>query len=143
MRLPSARSRTGSAAVELAVVLPFLAFLFVITIDFARIFYVSLTLSSCARNGMIYASNIANYSGWEGSSSQISSVQQAAVADGTSLNPALTTSNVSVVTGTSNGHSVVTVTVSYTFSTITNFPTVPSVTISRSEQTRVAPAAPS
>ncbi len=140
---PDARRRSGVAATELAVVLPFICLLFVITIDFARIFYVSLTLASCARNGALFASNIANYTGWEGSSSQISSVQQAAVADAPSLNPALSTSNVSVTNGTSNGNSVITVSVTYTFTTITNFPGAPSITLTRSEQTRVAPAAPS
>ncbi len=51
------KSRSGAAAVELAILLPFLCFLFVIAVDFARVFYFTLTLQNCARNGAYYASN--------------------------------------------------------------------------------------
>ncbi len=49
--------RRGVAVVELAVLLPLLVFLFVVTVDFARVYYFSLTLQNCARAGAMYASD--------------------------------------------------------------------------------------
>jgi hypothetical protein len=48
--------RPGAATVELAVLLPFLAFFFVIAIDWARIFYTTVTIQSAARNAAYYCS---------------------------------------------------------------------------------------
>jgi hypothetical protein len=48
--------RPGAATVELAVLLPFLAFFFVIGCDWARIFYTSMTIQNAARNAAYYAS---------------------------------------------------------------------------------------
>ena len=53
-------ARRGAAAVELALVLPFLAFLFVIAVDWSRIFYFTVIVTSCARNGALYASDPPN-----------------------------------------------------------------------------------
>lgn len=125
----------GGAAVELAVLLPLLATLFLIATDYARIFYCSVILENCARNGALYASNAFNYS------MPYSSVAQAALADGANLNPPLTASNVTVANSTdANGNASVTVTINYTFQTITNYPGLPSsVNLTRSVQMRVAP----
>ena len=49
--------RRGATVVELAVLLPLLVFVFVIAVDFARVFYYSLTLTNCARAGAMYASD--------------------------------------------------------------------------------------
>lgn len=129
------KERRGAAAVELAVLLPFLVYLFLISIDYARIFYCSLTIENCARNGAVFASNVNNYS------SPYSSIQQAAIADGGNLNPPLTTDNVTVANGTdANNNSIVTVTVTYVFQTITGYPGLPTtVNLSRSVEMRVAP----
>src|SRR5437016_4731782 len=48
------QSRLGAAAVELAVLLPLLIFLFVITLEWGRVFYYSVTMSNAARQGAIY-----------------------------------------------------------------------------------------
>ena len=48
--------RRGTATAELAVLLPFLAFLFVIGADWSRIFYTSMTIQNAARNAAYYAS---------------------------------------------------------------------------------------
>ena len=48
--------RRGAATAELAILLPFLAFLFVIGSDWARIFYTSMTIQNAARNAAYYAS---------------------------------------------------------------------------------------
>jgi hypothetical protein len=136
--------RRGIAAAELAVLLPFLTAMFVLAIDYARVFYATVVVANCARNGAVYASNIANYPGWEGQAGTYTSIQQAALADAGGLSPALTASNVSVTGGSQDGNALITVTVTYTFTTVTNFPLLPGgITIQRSTQTRVAPAAPS
>jgi Flp pilus assembly protein TadG len=127
--------RQGVAAVELAVLLPLLVFLLMIAIDYARIFYYSLTIENCARNGAVFACNASNYQ------MPYSSIAQAAIADGTNLNPPLTTSNVTVANGTdANNNPTVTVTVNYTFQTITGYPGLPTtVNLARSVEMRVAP----
>lgn len=50
------KSRFGSAAVELALLSPLLCFLFVVAIDYARVFYFTMAVTSCARNGALYGS---------------------------------------------------------------------------------------
>src|SRR5438128_6784064 len=52
--------RTGVATVELAILAPFLCFLFVVATDFARIFYYAVTIQNCARNGAYYAADYPN-----------------------------------------------------------------------------------
>lgn len=131
----ASRRRKGAAAVELAVLLPLLMFLFVIAVDYARIFFYSLTVENCARNGALCASNAFTYP------MPYNSIAQAALADGGSLSPPLTASDITVVNGTdaSNNPSV-TVTVNYSFQTITKYPGLPStVNLVRSVEMRVAP----
>jgi Flp pilus assembly protein TadG len=129
------KARRSAATVELAVLLPILMFLLLVAVDYARIFYYSLTIENCARNGAQFACNTSNYQ------MPYSSIQQAAIADGGNLNPPLTTANVSVANGTdANNNPTVTVTVSYTFQTITGYPGLPStVNLVRSVEMRVAP----
>ena len=50
------KTRRGAATVELAVLLPFLAFFFVIGVDWARIFFVTMTIENAARNAAYYGS---------------------------------------------------------------------------------------
>jgi hypothetical protein len=129
------------AAVELAVVAPFLVFLFVVAVDFARVFYYAVAIDNCARNGAAFGSQTAGTPNWEGGAGQITSMQQAAVADGANLNPPVTADNVTVTNSTdADGNSCVVVTVNYTFSTLTNLPGVPSkVNLQRAAQMRIAP----
>lgn len=136
--------RKGAALAELAILLPFLVFVFVIAIDWARIFYYTVTIDNCARNGAIYASQVFNSQEWQGTSAQIQDVQNAAVADAGSLNPALKTSDVNIATiKDSDGNSAVVVTVNYTFKTIINYPGIPSqVSLVRTAQMRLAPQVP-
>lgn len=135
MLIQAGKRRRGAAAVELAVLLPLLMFLFVIAIDYGRIFYYSLTLENCARNGAVFGSNVSNYS------TPYSSIQQAAIADGANLTPPLTTDDVAVANGNdADNNPTVTVTVSYSFRTITGYPGLPrTVNLSRSLAMRVAP----
>ena len=134
MRRMHARRR-AVAAVELAVLLPFLAFLFVIALDWARIFYYSETVANCARNGALYGSD--PYSSYK---SPYTSVTQAALADASNLSPAPTVTSTS---GSDSNGSYVEVTVSYPFQTVTNFPGVPASTnVVRTVRMNIAPDLP-
>jgi Flp pilus assembly protein TadG len=126
--------------VELALVLPFLAFLFVITVDFARVFHYQMTIHNCARNGALFGSNLRSYqeAGWVNSYNDITS---ATLADGATLNPPLASSHVTVANGTgSDGNPNVTVTINYPFTTITQFPGCGStLNLKAAASMRVAP----
>jgi hypothetical protein len=50
------RSVTGGALVELAIVLPLLLIIFAGTVDFARVFYATISLTNAARAGAQYGS---------------------------------------------------------------------------------------
>jgi hypothetical protein len=146
--------RRGSAVVELALLLPFLVFIFLVSVDFARIIYYTIVIDNCCHNASIFGSNtydnqnqqwIGNAQYWQGPSNQMVSTEQAAAnVDGTNLSPALSTSNVTVSgSQDASGNQVNIVTISYTFNTITQFPGIPStVTIKRTSQVRVAPPTP-
>jgi Flp pilus assembly protein TadG len=130
------RSRRGAASVELAVLLPLLLFLFMIAVDYGRIFYYSLILENCARNGAIYGSDpIA------AAQSPYSSIQQAALAETTNISPQPT---VTSANGSDpSGNPYVEATVVWQFNSVGNFPGVPSTTIlSRKVRMRVAPTTP-
>src|SRR5947209_2129161 len=121
--------RRAAAAVELALLLPFLAFIFVAGVDYARIFYYYLGVTNCARSGALYGS--AN----DTNSTDSAGIQSAAKAEAPDLSAQLT---VSSTTGSdSAGNPFVAVTVSYPFKTIAKFPGIPSsATISRTVQMR-------
>jgi Flp pilus assembly protein TadG len=126
------RPRRAAAAVELALLLPFLTFIFVAGVDYARVFYYYLTVTNCARSGALYGCADGAHA------ADTSGIQSAAKAESTELAPSL---HVTSTTGTdSTGNPFVAVTVSYPFKTIANFPGIPSsATIIRTVQMRVAP----
>jgi Flp pilus assembly protein TadG len=132
--------RAGVAAVEFAVLAPFLAFLFLVTVDFARVFYYQLVLDNCARNGALLAANLRSYqeTGWVTPDNTIAG---AATADGSGLNPPLTSSQVSVTYAIgADKNTNVTVSVSYNFTTITQFPGLGDpITLTAKSTMRVAP----
>jgi hypothetical protein len=106
------------------------------SVDFARAFYFTSIVANCARNGALYGSDPV-----AATESPYTSIQQAALADAANLSPAPT---VSSANGTdSSGNPYVQVTVSYPFTTITNFPGFPSGNISRTVRMRVAVTTPS
>ena len=126
--------RRGAAAVELAVLLPFLCFVFVASLDFCRVFYYSVTVSNCARNGAAY-----------GSADQVrardtNGILAAAQADAR-FN--LDTQRLTVNSSTDADASYVQVTVNYPFTTITQYPAIPRQTnLSRTVRMDVVPATP-
>ena len=148
------RARPAAAAVEFAVLAPFLAFLFVIAVDWARVFYYSIAVRNCARNGALYLSQ--KQSAKTTSSpytdsgyvnlyvNSASPVTAAALADAPDLTP---TPTVTSATGSDSYGSYVEVTVSYTFQTVTNFAVgsfvVPSSTdVTRTVRMYVPPESP-
>lgn len=122
--------------VELALLLPLLVLLFVIAVDFARVFYFSVTLTNCARAGAMYASDPT-----VSAESPFASTQAAALADATNLSPAPTVTSVNGVD--SAGRPYVEVTAAYTFKTITGLPGVPSqVNLTRKVRMNVSAGSP-
>src|SRR5205807_5124453 len=98
----SCHPRRAVAVVELAILLPLLTFLFVIAIDWARVFYYDLTIWNCARQGALYGSGAAL-------AAPGVSLQTSALADASNLTPQPTVSSAS---GTdANGNSTIGVTV--------------------------------
>jgi Flp pilus assembly protein TadG len=158
------KTRRGAATVELAVLLPVLAFLFVIGVDWSRIFYTTMTIENAARNGAYYASE------YPGVTDKMvygyATVYDAAADD---VEMPLGTTNMGMYYGTTStnsygtsipttgttvpdstdqyGTNVKIITVTFPFSMISNFPIpVPgvstSVTLSRSVVMRTAPVLP-
>lgn len=134
--VPRCRRRAGVAVVELAILLPLLALLFVIAVDFARVFHYSLTLTNCARAGALYAGDPTG-----AVESPFASVQAAALAEAAHLSPP---PQITARNGADNsGRAYVEVTAAYQFRTITGFPGVPnSVNLARTVRVDLAPATP-
>jgi Flp pilus assembly protein TadG len=151
---PRRAVRKGAQAVEFAILLPFLAFMFVIAIDWARVFYYSITVTNCARNGALYLS--LQQSAKTTSSPYTDSgyvnlyansknpVTAAALADAPNLTP---TPTVSSTTGSDSYGSYAEVTVSYPFQTVTgfsvaNFVVPQSTNVTRTVRMYVPPESP-
>lgn len=129
-------SRYGAAVVELAVVLPLLVFIFVVAVDFSRLFYYSVTLTNCARAGAMYASDPTT-----SAESPFASAQAAALADATNLNPAPTITTLYGADAT--GKPYAEVSAAYTFRTITGFPGIPNeVNLTRTVRMTVSASSP-
>jgi Flp pilus assembly protein TadG len=129
-------SRRGTAAAELALLLPFLGLLLLITIDFARLYYHYTIVTNCARNGALYSSDAT-----AAKESPYANVTAAAQADASDLSPLPT---VSSTNGTdSAGNAYVEVTVTYPFTTISSYPGLPNpINLTRTVRMRVAPTTP-
>ena len=123
-------SRRGAAAVELALLLPVLLFLFVAIIDFGRVFYYSQTVENAARAGALYLSDDDAVA-----TSPYANVHDAALADASNLSPqpAVASSN-----GTdASGNPYVRVTVSWSFHLLINYPGIGgTVNLARTLQMR-------
>jgi Flp pilus assembly protein TadG len=128
--------RRGAAAAEFAIVLPFLVFLFVIAVDFCRVFYCVQTVTGAAETAALYASGAARHTS---DLSAEAAAQQAGAADGTTLDPPLRPGDVAV----SLDATAATVTVSYDFKTLTSYPGIPdTIHIVRIVRMPLAPRAP-
>jgi Flp pilus assembly protein TadG len=129
---PRTEIRTGSVAVEMAILLPFLAFCFIAGVDYCRVFYYVQAVQNAASTGAMW--------GCQDSTTAVdtATIKSTALADATNLSPA---PNITSTTGTdSDGNPTVSVTASYTFKTLTNYPGIPSsTTITRTVTMRVCP----
>jgi Flp pilus assembly protein TadG len=137
MRISSrcVRRRNAVAAVELALLLPLLCFLFVVAVDFGRVFAFSLTLTNAARNGAVHGSAD------RGAAVDRTGIENAVRADATNLDSQKLTVTSSV--DDASNPTYVDVTVTYPFDTITRYPGVPSQTfLRRTVRMRVAPDTP-
>jgi Flp pilus assembly protein TadG len=146
-------SRRGTAATEMAILLPVFAFLLVATIDYARVFYYGVTLTNCARNGAQWASNPYNYDPTLPVQSPYKNVTDAALADAPSLSPAPSVvakysktasptpyTSTTPIAATATSTAYVEVTVTWTFTTLIPYPGIPStVTLSRAARMEIAP----
>jgi Flp pilus assembly protein TadG len=129
--------RRGVAAVELAVLVPLLALLFVIAVDWGRIFYYSVVIDNCARNGAVWGCDP-----YSGVTSPYATMTDAALADAPGITPAPTVTQANGVDSTT-GFLYVECTVTYTFTTVSNFPLVPSsTTLTRTVRMYIAPQVP-
>ncbi len=142
--------RSAVATVELAILAPFLCFLFVVATDFARIFYYAVTIQNCARNGAYYAADYPNNNYLYNDIYGYVDLNDAIMRDASNLSPAPTytvyygpTATGPFTSTTKPASGYVQVTVTWTFNSITNFPGIPSnVSLSRSAIMRIAPAMP-
>jgi Flp pilus assembly protein TadG len=134
-RRPDAARRWGAAAVELAFVLPVLAFLFVAAIDFGRVFHHCVIISNCARDGALYGSQGPTQA------ADTAGIQAVALADADGLSP---TPTVTTATGTDAANDpYIKVTVTCPFTTLTWYPGIPKTTdVTRTVQMRIAPTTP-
>jgi Flp pilus assembly protein TadG len=142
------RERRGATVVEFAILLPFLMFLFVIAIDFARVFYFGVVVENCARNGAYFASDYPNASYLYNDIYGYKDLDDAILRDASTIynkNDATTKPTYTVTySGTTGGTQYVTVTVQWNFRSVTRFPGVPSlVQITRTVTMEMAPAMPS
>jgi Flp pilus assembly protein TadG len=129
------QTRRAVAATELALLLPLLCFLFVITVDFARVFYFDLTVENCARCGAIYGGRNPN------AAVDTDGIKADAQKDAGNLD--LSQLTVTSTVDNPTAPTMVTVTVTYPFSTLTSYPGVPaSLRLSRTVKALVAPATP-
>jgi Flp pilus assembly protein TadG len=127
--------RAGAATVEFAILLPVIAFLFLITVDYARLFYHAIIVTNCARNGALYGSDSVT-----ASQSAYKTIEEAALADSSNLSPAPT---VASTYGSDADGNYVEVTVTYDFQTLTSYPVIPSnVRLARTVRMRVSPVVP-
>ena len=151
---PQRTVRKGAQVVEFAILLPFIAFMFVIAVDWARIFYYSIAVTNCARNGALYLSQQQSAktmsspytdSGYVNLYVNAASpVTAAALADAPDLTP---TPTVTSTSGSDSSGPYVEVTVSYPFQTVTHFSVgnflVPSSTnVTRTIRMYVPPESP-
>lgn len=129
------RDRRGAAAVELALLLPFLFTMACGGMDFARIYYYSQVISDRARAGAMYAADPDKADETEFDTVDAAALDSTA---GFESVPVVTVTNLA----DSAGNPCVAVNVSYSFPLLTRFLGIPSpVTLSRTAYARLYPAA--
>jgi Flp pilus assembly protein TadG len=143
-RVPSGRRppRSGASAAELALLLPLLGLIFLVTLDFARLYYYYSIVTNCARNGALYASD--PVAAHESPYASMTAAAQAEATDQNNTNNLSSTLNVTSTNGTdAAGNPYVEVTVAYPFQTLSNYPGLSNpINLTRTIRVRVAPTTP-
>jgi Flp pilus assembly protein TadG len=130
------RGRRGAAATELAILLPFLALAFAVALDFCRAYQATQTIQTAAYAGAMYASG--NTYAPMGTS-LTDAAQQAALTEAVSLQPPLTSDQITV-TITAN---TATVSISYNVPLLTQLLMgSTAVPVTRSVTMNLAPTGP-
>lgn len=159
MRLRAFRAdgdRAGAATLEFALFTPFLVFLFVLAIDFARVFYFGVVLENSARNGAYYASNYPNANYLYNDIYGYQTLNDAVLKDATGINGFSSGSNAATYSVSYSSSSTgsfastadantayVQVKVKWDFHSITQFPAIPAVlTMNRGVIMKMAPVLP-
>lgn len=124
----------GAVLAELAILLPVLVLLVVIGVDYSRVFYQSITITNCARNGAMYLSDPASPL-----RNRYATYQEAALADAGNMDPPLKESDVTSEPGSDAYGAHVTVTVTYKFPLVSSYLGFSDVTIKESVTMRLAP----
>ena len=127
--------RSGVAAVELALLLPLLCLIFVIVVDYSRIFYFTMIVTNCARNGALYGCQDPS------KANDQSGISTAATSDASNLD--LQQLTVTSSTDSSTNPTYVIVTVTYPFTSITKYPGISgTTTLTRTIRMTVTPWTP-
>ncbi len=136
LRCRRARARRAAAVVEFALVLPFLMFVFLVAVDYCRVFYYSQVVTTCARNGALYLCDPNSPT-----QSHYSSLSAAATAD---ADPTVASQmTVTSTSGSDTYGNYTIVTVTYPFTTMVSYPGIPrTTTIKRTAKVRPAPSVP-
>lgn len=127
-------TRRAAAAVEFAILLPFLLIIFVAAVDFARVFYNAQVITNCARTAAQFAANpdLADKTSYE----SVIDLARKCVAD---LDPQ---PSISITNGTDSlSHEYVEATVSQTFTLVCPFVFQSQYQISRTARAQLHPSA--
>jgi hypothetical protein len=129
------RRRRGAAALELTIVLPFVAFLFLTAVDFCRVFHATQTVQGAAQTAAVYAAGVAQP---PSNMTAVDAARQAAVADAAVLDPPRRPEDVSIDVSAGGAQ----VAVSYDFTTIVPYPGLPqTLHLVRAARVNIAPRA--
>jgi Flp pilus assembly protein TadG len=116
-------------------VLPLFVLLFVIAVDFGRVFYVEYIVINAARSGALYGGSSPT------SAQDTAGIQQRVRAEAKNLDSQLLT--ITATSGTdSAGNPCIDVTVNYPFKMITSYLTASSMNVASRSRMRVAPLLP-
>lgn len=127
------RRRRASAAVETALLLPFLLLVAVGATDLGRFSYANIAVATAARNGAQYGSTSKT------AAKDTTGIKTAAQSETSGL-PGYSSSNPTVTSTYTSSSSKLSVTVSFQFNSLMRYPGLPSsVTITRTVKLRVIP----
>src|SRR5262245_17142930 len=128
-------NRSGTVAVELAVLIPLVMFCAVIGVDYARIFSRTMVLETASRNAAMWACQDIDHA------KDTAGIRRVAEMDLTDVSPTPTIH--SQIYNGPDGWQYVRVTVKMPFQTVTNFPGVPSSSdLERTTDMRILPMLP-